>query len=143
VSTRISGNTTKRTLKQYKRCREDLIKQGYLSVFEFIEHMKETAKKKTHVEKLVERAIEIRQESEKSEESALKELGTKDLVSKHVGQVCHQKVLTHLNLMDKSSLQLDKRKNETGLPLEARDLLVFELRCSVVSRTMLFLLCPL
>ena len=33
--------------------------------------------------------------------------------------------------------------SETGLSLETRDLLAFELRCSVVSRTMLFLFCPL
>ena len=79
-------------------------------MFEFMEYVKETAKKKTHVEKLVKRAIEIRQESEESEESVPEELGTEDLVSKHMGQVCHQKVLMHLNLMDKSSLQPDKRK---------------------------------
>ena len=34
-------------------------------------------------------------------------------------------------------------EHETGLPLEARDLLAFELRCSVVSRTMLFSALPL
>lgn len=68
---------SKRTLKRCKKCQEDLAKQGYLPVFEFMAHMKEMAKKKAHVEQLVASATEHGQESE---ESTPEELDTEDLV---------------------------------------------------------------
>ena len=90
---------SKRTLKWCKKCQEDLAKQGYLFVFEFMDHVRENAKKRAHTEQLAARALECKQESEESmleeseestpeelEESMPEELDIKDLMSKHVGQ---------------------------------------------------------
>jgi hypothetical protein len=58
---------SKRTLKQCKKCREDLAKKGYLSVFDFMAHMKGKAKKRAHMAQLMERAAECgKQASEES-----------------------------------------------------------------------------
>jgi hypothetical protein len=73
---RYSGNS-KRMLKCCKNCREDLAKQGYLSVFNFITHVKaKTAAKvdnlamtQTTRERPAASVIEI-EESSRSEESA-------------------------------------------------------------------------
>jgi hypothetical protein len=83
---------SKRTLKRHKKCREDLAKQGYLSVFDFMAHVKESAEKRAHLEQLVSRASESKQVSE---ESASEELDTITLVSKHVGQVRRRDLLMH------------------------------------------------
>ncbi len=88
---RYDGKST-RTLKQQKNFREDLAKQGYLPVFEFMAHMEETAKKRAHMEQLVTRAVENEQVLE---ESAPEELDTEDLVSKRTRQVHHQGSLMH------------------------------------------------
>jgi hypothetical protein len=87
---------SKRTLKRHKKYREDLAKQGYLSVFEFVEHVNQRDKKRAHIEQLAAKAIECEQESE-SEESVPQELDTKesseDLVFECVGQVRCKEVL--------------------------------------------------
>lgn len=92
-----SGNS-KRTLKRRKKVREDLAKQGYLSVFDFIAHVdaKEAAKKvqTTQKEHVAASVIEI-EDSPKSEESAPEVLGIEDLASKRRGQVCRRNVLMH------------------------------------------------
>ena len=49
---------SKRTLKQHKKHREDLAKQGFLSVFHFIAFTKEQAKQRAINEQPVERATE-------------------------------------------------------------------------------------
>ncbi len=85
------GKST-RTLKRQKKCWEDLAKQGYLLVFEFMAHVEEKVKKSAHMKQLVTRAVESEQVLDKS---ASEELDTKDLVSKHVGQVCCQELLIH------------------------------------------------
>jgi hypothetical protein len=73
-----------------RRCRsslnrEDLAKQGYLLVIDFIAHVKKTAKQKAHTEQLVMSTMDSEQESE---ESAPKELNIKDLVSKCIAEIC-------------------------------------------------------
>ena len=78
---------SKRTLKHREQRREDLAKQGYLSVFKFMAHVEEKTKKKAWMEQLVEMAAEGEQASE---ESALEEMDTEDLVSECVSQV-HQR----------------------------------------------------
>lgn len=85
---------SKRTLKRREKCREELAKQGYLSVFDFMAHVKETAEKKAHLEHLVAMTLESEQVSD-SEESGLEELDTEALVSKHVDQVRRRDLLMH------------------------------------------------
>jgi hypothetical protein len=79
-------------MKQQKKYQEDLAKQGYLSVINFMAHVEKTAKKKAHMEQLVMSAMQGKQESEESEqesgESAPEELDTKALVSKCIAEVC-------------------------------------------------------
>ena len=87
---------SERTLKRHKRYQEELAKQGYLPVFEFIACSKEKARKREHMEQLVARArvTEIEQESK---ESASEEVDTKDLMSECAGQVRHRNLLMHQN----------------------------------------------
>ena len=73
---------SKRTLKRHKKKQEALAAQGYLSVFDFMAHVEEKAKKKKRLEQLVTRALESKQVSKESAP-----LDTEALVSKHVGQV--------------------------------------------------------
>ena len=81
---------SKRTLKRRKTFQEDLAKKGFLSVFDFIAHMEEKAKKKKDSEQLIARASESEQVLEGS---APEELDTEALVSKCAGQVRHRNVL--------------------------------------------------
>ncbi len=86
---------SKRMLKWQKKHQEDLEKQGYLLVFEFIAHVEEKNKKSTCMEQLVAWAAESEQASE---ESAPEEMDTEDSVSKHecMSQVHHRwKPSTH------------------------------------------------
>ena len=85
---------SKRTLKQHKKCQEDLAKQGYLPVFEFMAHVEAVSKKKKHIEMVVTRAVESEPVSEESAPESSKS-DTEDLMSKRVGQVCHKKLLIH------------------------------------------------
>lgn len=85
---------SKRTLKRHKNFREDLAKKGFLSVFDFMAHMKETAQKKVCLEQLVPRELESEQVSD-SEESAPEELDTEALVSEHTDQVRRKDLLMH------------------------------------------------
>jgi len=86
---------SKRTLTRWEQCREDLAKQGYLSVFEFMAHVEEKTKKKAWMEQLVEMAAEGEQASE---ESVPEEMDTEDLVSECMSQVCQRrKPLTYQN----------------------------------------------
>jgi hypothetical protein len=85
-----NDDKSKWTLKQHKKCQENLAKQGYLSVFEFIAYMEELAKKKEHLEQLTARTLEHDQELEESE---TEEVDTNTLVSKHVSQVCCRDLL--------------------------------------------------
>ena len=66
------------------KCREDLAKKGYFSVFDFIAHTKEKADQRIHTEQLAlaERVQEHEQVEDVSEES-----GLEDLMLKRVGQV--------------------------------------------------------
>jgi hypothetical protein len=88
---------SEKTQKRHKKCREVLAKQGYLSVFEFIAHMKELAKKKEDLEQLTAATLEDAEESEESEPEELdtKESDTDTLVSKHVSQVRRRDLLMH------------------------------------------------
>jgi hypothetical protein len=77
------GGNSKRTLKRRRTYREDLEKKGYLSVFGFIEHVKEKKAKlaaATDIEQVL-------------EESVPEELGTEDPGPKHMGQVRCRRVL--------------------------------------------------
>jgi hypothetical protein len=85
---------SKRTLKRHKQFQEDLAKKGYFSVFDFMAHVKEKAKKKEHLEQLMARELERIQVSD-SEESAPEELDPETLVSKCVDQVRHRDLLVH------------------------------------------------
>jgi hypothetical protein len=85
---------SKRTLKRRKKFQDDLAKKGYLSVFDFMAHVKETNKRKTDSRQLVARASESEQVSEESEPE---ELDTEALVSEHVEQVRHRDLLMHWN----------------------------------------------
>jgi hypothetical protein len=86
---------SKRTLQRRRKCKKDLAEKGFLSVFEFKEHV-DKAKKKSCLEPLVANAPEGEQESE---ESTSKESDTEDLVPKRVfrrvGQVRRQVFLMH------------------------------------------------
>ena len=95
-----------RTLKRRKKHKEDLAKQGFFSVFEFIAQVDNKAKKKAHLEQLVAKALEGEQELEESEqeseesvqvleESMHEELDTRALISKCMGQMHYQVVLIY------------------------------------------------
>jgi hypothetical protein len=86
---------SKKTLKRRKKIKENLAKQGYLSVFEFMTHVEETVKKRECIKQLVARAAEGEQESEESAPESASELDTEDLVSKRVGQVRRKELLMH------------------------------------------------
>ena len=83
---------SKRTLKWHKKCREDLAKQGYLSVFDFIIHVKKKKKRQTHLEQLMARTSKSEEESESS---GPEELDTKALVSECMDQVHRRELLMH------------------------------------------------
>ena len=100
---RYTGKSEK-TLKRRKKHREDLAKKGYLSVFEFIAHVKESAKKKEHMKQLVASATKCGHVSEESEPEELdteeldtEDLDTEDLVIKRVGLVRRRNLLMHCN----------------------------------------------
>ena len=79
-----------KTLRRHKKRREDLAKQGFLPVFDFIARMKER--------KQLGGAIAGTSESEQaSQESAPEVLDTEALVSKRVGQVRRRSVLMSHN----------------------------------------------
>jgi hypothetical protein len=85
---------SKRTLKQCKKFQDDLAKKGYLSVFNFMAHVKETNKRKTDSRQLVARASESEQVSKESEPE---ELDTEALVSECMEQVRRRDLLMHWN----------------------------------------------
>ena len=60
---------SKRTLKRHKKHREDLARQGYLPVFDFIARMKEMSNQRTWMEQMAATALE----SEDSEEAEVAE----------------------------------------------------------------------
>jgi hypothetical protein len=68
---------SERSLKRHKKRQEDLAKQGYLLVFEFLAHVTDKTK---------ERALESEQDTEDSESI---------LTSEHVGQVRCKEALMH------------------------------------------------
>ena len=63
-------------------------------MFEFIAHVKESAKKKEHMKQLVASATKC---GHVSEESEPEELDTEDLVIKRVGPVRRRNLLMHCN----------------------------------------------
>jgi hypothetical protein len=83
---------SKRTLKRHKQHKEDLAKQGFLSVFEFLAYKMEKKR-----ERAPETAVEMVTESEHTSESTLEdlELDTEALnvVFEHMGQVHCKEVL--------------------------------------------------
>ena len=85
-SRRYTG-TSDRTLRRRRTHREDLAKQGYLSVFEFMAHVEKTTNKRPHTERLTARPDES--------ESAPEESDTEDVVFKGMGQVRVMEPLTH------------------------------------------------
>ena len=87
------GNS-KRTLKWHRKNQENLSKQGYLSVFDFMAYVKKTTEKRSHLEQLVARASESEQVIE-LKESAPEELDTEGLVSEHMDQVHCRDLLMH------------------------------------------------
>ena len=90
---------SKRTLEQHKNYWNKLAQQGFLSVFEFMAHTKETARKKAHLDELTAKAIEVGPESEESgpelekSGSELEESMPVELILEHMSQVHHSEVL--------------------------------------------------
>jgi hypothetical protein len=96
---RYSGKS-ERTQRRHRKRQEDLAKQGQRSVFDFMAHVKNNAKKKARLEQLVTRTLEC-EEVPDSEESAP---GSEDLdsesdaeampvVPERVGQVRRKEIL--------------------------------------------------
>jgi len=86
-------------LKRRKKFRDDLAKQGFLSVFDFLAHVKARDAAKNKAGQCLERATEIEQGPEEikqeSEESAPEEIEAEPLTLKRVGQVSHWQLLMH------------------------------------------------
>jgi hypothetical protein len=78
---------SERTRRRHKKRREDLAKQGFLSMFDFIAHSKEKACRKAQMEQLVAKTLESkRAKTVLEEESSESESDTEELMPEHMSQ---------------------------------------------------------